>query len=447
MSDSSETEGQRILTLDVTRGVAVMGIFSVNVVAMAMIQIAYFYPPAFGFDHLPDKLVWLANFILVDGKLRSLFSIMFGASMMLIIDRAIAAGRSAWRTHYARMIVLMGFGYLHFLLLWWGDILTHYAAVGMVAFLFFRLNVRMLFTLSVVGFLIYAGPSAYFSIKAHSSYQQVRSGTASAEVRNRYDERMKDLFPDAKAIAEDRADHQDIPAHVRAALKEGLGTPFDLGPLWIETLSLMLLGMAGYKSGFLTGEWRAERYRRVARIGIGVGLAGYSALAAWSWLNGFAPPYAMGAYGGYSPLLRPVMACGYAALVILLARPGGKLVQRLAAVGRTAFSNYLGCTIVGVLVFYGFAGGLYSQVSRSQAWLLVPFVWLAMLAWSKPWLERFRYGPFEWAWRSLARWELQPMRKSPRPFRGGEEPRSGEGAGESANLPRPRSPAASRPRP
>ncbi len=120
----------------------------------------------------------------------------------------------------------------------------------------------------------------------------------------------------------------------------------------------------------------------------------------------------MAAYGGYSPLLRPVMACGYAALVILLVRPGGWLTLRFAAVGRTAFSNYLGCSIIGVLVFYGFAGGLYGEVSRSQAWLLVPLVWLAMLAWSKPWLERFNYGPFEWIWRSLSRGELQPILKA-----------------------------------
>ena len=411
MRDSTRPAENRILTLDVTRGVAVMGIFSVNVVAMAMIQIAYFYPPAFGFDHLSDKLLWLANFILIDGKLRSLFSIMFGASMMLIVDRAIAAGRSAWKTHYARMIVLMGFGLLHFVLLWWGDILTHYAAVGMVAFLFFKLRARLLFVISVCGFLLYAGPGAYFTVKGQQLYEQVQAGTASAEERKQYDERMKDMFPDAKAIAEDKAAHATIPAHVRSALGEGLDTPFDLGPLWIETLSLMLLGMAGYKSGFLTGEWRQDRYRRVAATGIGIGLVGYSLLAAWSWLHNFEPPYAMGAYGGYSPLLRPVMACGYAALVILLARPGGWLVQRLAAVGRTAFSNYLGCTIVGVLIFYGFAGGLYAEVSRSQAWLFVPFVWLLMLAWSKPWLDRFHYGPLEWAWRSLARMELQPMRK------------------------------------
>ncbi len=414
MANDSTPATNRILTLDVTRGVAVMGIFSVNVVAMAMIQIAYFYPPAFGFDHLSDKLVWLANFILIDGKLRSLFSIMFGASMMLIVDRAIAAGRSAWRTHYARMIVLMGFGFLHFLLLWWGDILTHYAAVGMVAFLFFKLRARTLFIVSVLGFLLYAGPSAYFSTKAMAMYEQVQAGTASAEMRKDYEERAKDLFPDAKTIAEDKAAHRTIPTHVRAAVNEGLDTPLDLGPLWIETLSLMLLGMAGYKSGFLTGEWDRRRYRKVAVAGIGAGLVGYAGFAAWSWLHDFAAPYAMTAYGGYSPLLRPVMACGYAALAILLVSPGGMLTQRLAAVGRTAFTNYLGCTIIGTLVFYGFAGGLYAEVSRSQAWLLVPPVWLLMLAWSKPWLERFHYGPFEWAWRSLARGKLQPMRKHPR---------------------------------
>ena len=414
MSDSNAAAGQRILTLDVTRGVAVMGIFSVNVVAMAMIQVAYFYPPAFGFDHLSDKLLWLTNFILVDGKLRSLFSIMFGASMMLVIDRAVAAGRSGWRTHYARMIVLMGFGFLHFLLLWWGDILTHYAAVGMLAFLFFKLRARTLFIISVLGFLLYAGPSAYFSTKGIAMYEQVQAGTASAEMRKDYEERAKDLFPDAKTIAEDKAAHRTIPTHVRAAVNEGLDTPFDLGPLWIETLSLMLLGMAGYKSGFLTGEWDRRRYRKVAVAGIGAGLVGYAGFAAWSWLHDFAAPYAMTAYGGYSPLLRPVMACGYAALAILLVSPGGMLTQRLAAVGRTAFTNYLGCTIIGTLVFYGFAGGLYAEVSRSQAWLLVPPVWLLMLAWSKPWLERFHYGPFEWAWRSLARGKLQPMRKHPR---------------------------------
>ena len=69
------TTHDRILSLDVIRGIAVMGIFSVNVVGMAMIEQAYFYPPGFGFEGMGDRIMWAANFILVDGKFRSLFSI------------------------------------------------------------------------------------------------------------------------------------------------------------------------------------------------------------------------------------------------------------------------------------------------------------------------------------------------------------------------------------
>src|ERR687894_1367517 len=134
----------RLLTLDVIRGIAVMGIFSVNVVGMAMIEAAYFYPPAYGFESLGDKVMHAANFLLVDGKMRSLFSILFGASLLLVIEGAIAAGRSPATAHYARMASLLAFGLIHFYLIWWGDILAEYALVGMVAFLFRKLDARQL---------------------------------------------------------------------------------------------------------------------------------------------------------------------------------------------------------------------------------------------------------------------------------------------------------------
>jgi uncharacterized membrane protein YeiB len=95
----------RILTLDVIRGVAVMGIFSVNVVGFAMVEAAYFHPPAYGWNGLADRLMWLANFVLIDGKMRSLFSMLFGASMLLVAERAEAVGESPVAVHYRRMIV------------------------------------------------------------------------------------------------------------------------------------------------------------------------------------------------------------------------------------------------------------------------------------------------------------------------------------------------------
>jgi uncharacterized protein len=105
------------------------------------------------------------------------------------------------------------------------------------------------------------------------------------------------------------------------------------------------------------------------------------------------------------------MMFGYAAFIILLARRRGWLARRIAAAGRSAFSNYLGTGIIAGAIFYGYGLGLYGYLTRFEAWLVVPAMWTAMLLWSKPWLDRFNYGPFEWLWRSLARWKVQPMRR------------------------------------
>jgi uncharacterized protein len=112
--------------------------------------------------------------------------------------------------------------------------------------------------------------------------------------------------------------------------------------------------------------------------------------------------------------MHPLSAIGYMALIMLIFRGRGKVADRFAAVGRTAFTNYIGATLIGALLFFGTFGGLYGDLSRGEAWLIVPPAWALMLLWSKWWLDRFRYGPFEWAWRSLARWEWQPMRRAPR---------------------------------
>jgi uncharacterized protein len=401
----------RIVSLDVIRGIAVMGIFSVNVVGMAMIKPAYFYPPAYGFEGLADQVMWFANFVLVDGKFRSLFSMLFGASTLVVIERAIAAARSPAKVHFARMLVLMLFGWLHFALFWWGDILTLYAAVGMLLYLFWKLSTRSLLVLSIAGFVLFAGPSAYSAIEGYQAYAAANAPDASAAAIRNWQRMTSRLHPNPNELVKDKLAHRSPMTHFQAMVPERAAEPFDLGPLWIETLSLMLLGMAGYKSGFLTGEWDDRSYKRVALVGLGAGGLAYALLGLIVWRGGFTPPDSRMAYGGFSPPLRPIMACGYAALFMLMFRHRSALRERLAAVGRTAFTNYLGSTAIGTLVFFDTGLGLYGAVSRAEAWLLVPIVWGIMLLWSKPWLDRFNYGPFEWLWRSLARLEVQPMMK------------------------------------
>ena len=146
-------------------------------------------------------------------------------------------------------------------------------------------------------------------------------------------------------------------------------------------------------------------------VGFGIGIPAY-VLLAWGYAqSGFTLPMTFAYVMAATVPFRPLMILATAALIILLTRRGGWLVDRIAAAGRTAFTNYLGTSILMTTLFYGYGFGLYGSLSRAELWPVVFAAWALMLLWSKPWLERFRYGPFEWLWRSLARGELQPMRR------------------------------------
>ena len=157
---------ERLLTLDVVRGVAVMGILLANLPAFALPHAAYFSPLAWGGTSTADITAWFATFVLIEGKMRGLFSLLFGASMLLIVDRARASGQSAAAIHYSRMAVLFVIGVAHLYLIWWGDILAHYALVGAVAFLFTRMGTRALLAwgLGFLGLSFLSGLGGYMAL-------------------------------------------------------------------------------------------------------------------------------------------------------------------------------------------------------------------------------------------------------------------------------------------
>ena len=152
--------------------------------------------------------------------------------------------------------------------------------------------------------------------------------------------------------------------------------------------------------------------RRWAAVALLIALPAYAALALLTMSSGFDQRYVFFASVVASEPFRVLAASGYAALAILAIRPGGWLTTRIAAVGRAAFTNYLGTSIVVTAIFHGWGLGLFGTLSRAQLYWVAPLVWLLMLAWSKPWLDRYRFGPLEWLWRSLARARVQPMRRS-----------------------------------
>ena len=406
----------RIVTLDIIRGIAVMGIFSVNVIAFAMIEGAYFNPAAYGGHTGANLTIWAANMLFIDGKMRTLFSMLFGASMLLVIERAEAAGRSGWNVHSRRMIVLLGFGLVHYYLIWFGDILTLYAVCGLLVFGFRNLPVERQVALGaafLVGhMLLFSGITAFMyqaDVAAHAA-------NASRDAIETWNSGLGIFFPTDAMIAEDKSIH--LGSYLNYA-GHRLSNWTDIIALTLvfvpDTMGLMLLGMAGYRSGFLTGEWDDETYRRIAWRAIPAGLLCGVAIVAYDIWSGF---YSVGMSAVFVMAATPfltIMAVGYAALIILLSRNIGPFAQRIAAAGRCAFSNYLGTSLLATFIFYGWGLGYYGSLSRWQAWLLAPCFWGLMLLWSKPWLQRFHYGPFEWAWRSLSRGSLQPMRKGFQP--------------------------------
>ena len=346
--------------------------------------------------------------------MRGLFSFLFGASMLLVIERAAASGRSPARTHFTRMAWLLVFGLLHFYFVWFGDILAGYAQVGMIAYLFHRLSAKALVRWGV-GFLVVqiifvaAGAARIFYLEANATLP----GADVALVRE-WAEFQRGFAPlVGQSLADKlgmfRGAYEGIMGY---RLFDHMWDPFlSLLFFGFETLAYFLFGMALLKTGFFRGDWEPARYRRVALIGFGIAIPVYAALAFILYRDGFSVPMVFTCALAATVPFRPVMVIGIAALIILATRNGGAFVERVAAAGRAAFTNYLGTSILMTTLFYGYGIGLYGSMSRIELWLVVIAMWALMLVWSKPWLEHFRYGPFEWLWRSLSRFELQPMRR------------------------------------
>ena len=406
--------GDRILALDTVRGVAVLGILLLNIVGFAMPAPAYFNPAAYGGSTGADLIVWLVNFVVFDGKMRGLFSFLFGASMLLVIDRAEAKGESAARVHYARMTWLLAFGLLHLWLVWWGDILSHYALIGMIAFLFRNARVAQLIGLGITLLFVQLVMSASLPLlvlNARAAPGDAELAAATSALKLGFG------TPPASWIAEQIELHRG--SWWRIAVRrfaENQTMPL-IGLLqygW-ETLAYMLFGMAGLRSGMLSGGWQRRAYARCAGIGFAIAVPASAGLAMWMVAHDFSLLAVTAATMPATVLLRPLATLGWAGLILLLMRPGGALTQRIAAAGRMAFSNYLATSLICTTIFYGYGLGLYGELSRAQLYLVVGAVWVAILLWSKPWLARFAYGPLEWLWRCLARGQLQPMTAESRP--------------------------------
>lgn len=386
---------ERIVTLDVLRGFAILGILAMNIQFFAMPQAAYSNPTAYGSLAGANGLVWLCSYLFANLKFVSLLSMLFGAGIVLMLERAEAKGERwpSW-LHIRRMLWLLLFGLIHAYVLWAGDILVPYATVALLLFPLRKAPPAVLIALSVV--LVTVGSLINFLVGWSIPFwpEDATKGF------------LQQWQPDAATLEDELAAFRgnwfrQMP--YRAEFSFFMQVPgFFFFTLW-RSGGLMLLGMALVKTGFLRGAASARTYRLVLLSGgvLGLALCGMGVQQNFAHQWDLRYSFFFGTQWNYWGSL--FLALAYAAGIALLVRSHAlaAIAKALAAVGRMAFSNYILQTVVCTLVFHGHGLGLFGYVDRVGQTGVVLAVWAVNITLSQWWLSRYRYGPLEWLWRRL----------------------------------------------
>ncbi len=384
-------EPERILALDVLRGVALLGILVMNIQAFAMVFAAYGNPTYYGPVEGANLWGWLVQHTLFDTKFMTIFTVLFGAGVVLMTERAEAAGLAP-RIHFRRMGWLIGFGLVHGFLLWWGDILLTYGIAGIVVYFFRGLAPRTQL-LAGFGFVVLTG-LIFGSVDASMDEMNAEELAKVKEVFVPTPEQVE-LEIDAY-----RGSYLDA-LPMRAQQTVEILQMFLLMFLW-RIIGTMLIGMALFRMGVLAARASTRFYAVTAAVGFSVGVP-IVVLGAKQWRDsGFAWEQAfmhmqVNYWGGLA------VAAGWIGLTIYVFKTGccTWLTSRLAAVGRMAFTNYILHTLICTTIFYGHGMGWFASTGRGFQLSLVVAIWVLQLALSPWWLARFRMGPLEWLWRRL----------------------------------------------
>ncbi|ELZ42122.1 hypothetical protein C463_11117 [Halorubrum californiense DSM 19288] len=392
--DSGPTPpSERITSLDALRGFALLGILAINIWVFAMPESTLINPTSYGDFTGANYWAWFVGHVFAQNKFITIFSALFGAGIVLFAESKERKGQDAVRLHYRRTAVLIAIGLLHAYVLWYGDILVAYGLSALFLVFARDLEARKLAGLGVAFLLLFVGLRLFAAV------------TLGAEAIG------GSWAPSEAAIRQEVAAYrggwlQQLDHRVPAAFNRQLAI---FESFW-QIGGTMLLGMALYKWGVLTGDRSRTLYRRLVAagvVGLGIVVAGVAYIRANDWSADAALFFLQFNFVGSF-----LVAGGYVGLVMLYAkrRPDGPVTRAFAAVGRTAFTNYLLQTVIATTIFYGHGFGLFGYVSRVEQYGIVVAIWAVQVPLSVLWLRYFRFGPVEWVWRTLTYGEKQPLR-------------------------------------
>lgn len=388
------SQAERIQSLDVLRGLAVLGILAVNA--------AYFAAPwQTGLNpSLPPLAVtgetlwsWYAMHVFFEMKFITLFSILFGASVYLVGGER--SDREKGAVLRRRLTWLLVFGVIHGALIWTGDILFTYAICGFIVLFARSWRARTLMIVGVFLFLL----SLLLALGSGLAMQFMPEADLAAL-------RVMMWSPPEGEIARVIGAMQGglVSATSENAQAWLMFLQFTLVGLVVGTVGVMMIGLALFKMGFLSGRMSARVYWIVAAIGAAA-LAAVAWQAWQNWLGGFDFLHMQGRGAAANAALSPFITLLYASVLILMVKANAFswFTRALAPVGRMAFTNYIAQSLIMTTIFWGGRGfGLFGEIDRPTLMMIVPAVWALQIIWSPLWLARFQMGPLEWVWRRLS---------------------------------------------
>lgn len=386
-----EISKPRINTIDLIRGFAVLGILLMNMTSFSQVGVAYLNPMiGAGYEGL-NMAFWDFNWLFSDMRYMNIFSMLFGAGVIIFSGNIEAKGKKAWPVHYRRMLLLLGFGLIHAYFIWAGDILVAYAICGMLVFL---LRNRSLKTLGIIAAFMWVVPVIFSLITwfgvPPAELQEIFAFYSPTEIQ--IQEEMDDMLG-TYAQQTERRMHE----------AQDLQTVVFLSEIFWRVFGLMLLGMILFKTGVFSGERSEAFYKKMAWIGIPSGLIISGIGLYLAKATGWDGAYVMATGTKFNYVGSLPMSLGYISLLVLAHKRGilNGIQSRLMSVGRMAFTNYIFMSVCGMMIFYGIGLGLIMTFERWQMMVLTFALWAVMLWMSPIILARFKQGPLEKFWRYL----------------------------------------------
>lgn len=401
---------QRHDSVDLIRGVAVCGILVMNIVSFAMPAAAYLNPEAYLGERTSSHLVYAFTHVFADQKFMGLFSLLFGGSVMLLIEKLKARSTSATWFYYSRTLWLLVFGFLHGLLLWEGDILFYYALCGLLLYPFWRAPPTLQFSLGLAIFL-----SAIVIDRIGQNFVESLSGFSLEALQSTWLPSRMDIHLETAVRLSDYADQVSYRSSLSGAYSDSFMS--FVSEIYVaqglaRAFGLMLVGMAFYSWGIITAGRSEKFYWRlvIPAFALGLPLVGFGL---WqNYAHGWDIRHGLFAGLIYNHLATPLLVFAYAASIVIIHKrrylPG--LRRGLYAVGRMAFSNYIGQSLICTWLFYGYGLGLFGQLDRLDLLIVVLAIWVFQFYFSLWWLSRFQFGPLEWLWRALTYLRRPPLK-------------------------------------